>query len=79
MKMTSNFQNTQSAPECQLNQLGTSKTFSILVKSLKDLPYSDLEDLEEDLSFYAETGLIGVQMSRLLDVLREKDMATAAA
>lgn len=77
--MTSNFQKTQSAPQCQLNQLGTAETFKTLAKALKTLPNSDIEDLEDDLSFYAETGLIGVQMSRLLDELREKETASAAA
>lgn len=77
--MAENFQKNQSAPQCQLNKLGTLETFEILVNAMKSLSKNDIEDLEDDLSFYAETGLIGVQMSRLLDELREKDTSTAAA
>ncbi|MEO9825563.1 MAG: hypothetical protein ABJF50_14185 [Paracoccaceae bacterium] len=77
--MAENFQKPQSAPQCQLNELGTADTFKTLVNAMKTLSKSDIEDLEDDLSFYAETGLIGVQMSRLLDELREKESAPAAA
>lgn len=71
-------QKSQSAPQCQLMETGTPRTFRTLLTATKELSQPDIEALEEDLLFYAETGLIGVQMSRLLDALSAKNPSVAA-
>ncbi len=71
-------QKSQSAPQCQLMKTGTPRTFNTLLTATKGLSQSDIEALEDDLLFYEQTGLIGIQMSRLLDVLSNKSQQVAA-
>ena len=67
-----------SAPACQLSQVGTAGTNSILTQAVSGLEDKDIGILEEELGFYAQTGLIGIRMSNLLGELRELSMADAA-
>ncbi len=68
----------QSAPECQLSKIGTPSSYEKLLHKTRTLSDEELYALEEDLSYYAETGLIGINMSRLL-VLLQSDHSPAAA
>ena len=67
-----------SAPECQLSCQGSAHTYDILLKSARSLSDKDLHALEDDLAYYAETGLIGINMSRLLVLLPPNLSAFAA-
>ena len=64
------FEVRQSAPECQLHETGTASSYGILSKAVQSLSDRKLKALEDDLSFYAQTGLIGTHMSWLLVLLR---------
>ncbi len=68
----------RSAPECQLSKRGSALSYDILLKSAQKLSDDDLCALEDDLAYYAETGLIGINMSRLL-VQLQPDSPTLAA
>lgn len=68
----------RSAPECQLSKPGSAQSYEILLKSARKLSDDDLCALEDDLAYYAETGLIGINMSRLL-VQLHPDSPTLAA
>lgn len=68
----------RSALSCQLKQEGTPGSFEALCKTMKTMSRSEISDLEEELSFYAETGLVGIQMSRLLPII-SKAVAIEAA
>lgn len=70
--------NVQSAPACQLKKAGTPDTYQTLLSVVNGLSKEDIIELEEDLSFYSETGLIGIQMSRLLDALNTRQPTRAA-
>lgn len=76
--MIFDLQKSQSAPDCQLQKTGTLETFKILVNATKELSPTDLFELEEDLRFYGETGLIGIQMSRLLEAINRREPSEAA-
>lgn len=67
-----------SAPECQLSKPGSPETLRILLAATQALSSSELTALEEDLNCYADTGLIGVVMSRLLVALNADGAAAAA-
>lgn len=60
----------QPMPELQLRQAGTECSYIALLKASQALTDEDLGLLEEDLSHYARTGLVGVHMSRLLALLQ---------
>lgn len=68
----------QSAPECQLSKMGNAESYETLLNKTRALSDRELRALEDDLSYYAETGLIGINMSRLLVVL-QPDRPPAAA
>ena len=68
----------RSAPESDLRKDGSEFTYSILNAAAGALSDKDLKSLDDDLTFYAQTGLIGVQMSRLMVLLRQNDVAEAA-
>ena len=68
----------RSAPESDLRKDGSASTYSILKAAAANLSDKDLKSLDDDLTFYAQTGLIGVQMSRLMVLLRQTDVAEAA-
>jgi hypothetical protein len=68
----------QSAPDYQLKKAGTLATYQTLLTATGQLSTSDMSELEEDLRFYSETGMIGIQMSRLLDLLNCKASPEAA-
>ena len=76
--MTPNFEMHQSAPECHLNETGTASSYGILIKAAQSLSDREIKDLEDDLRFYDQTGLIGIHMSWLLMLLRRKITAEAA-
>ncbi len=63
------FELNQSAPICQLNKIGTDLSQGVLSKAIRFLSNSDLIALEEDLSVYDQTGLVGVRMSKILALL----------
>lgn len=74
-------------PELQLQEAGTKSSYDTLLKASRTLTDAELNLLEEDLSHYLRTGLVGVQMSRLLVLLqpdatekagKEKCFASAA-
>ena len=68
----------RSAPECQLLETGTASTYGILSKAVRSQSDRKLQALEEELSFYEETGLVGIHMSSLLVLLRQNKTAGAA-
>ena len=76
--MTPNFVQCPSAPESQLCTNGTALSYHILKTAAQSLSERDLKALEDDLTFHAQTGLIGVQMSRLLALLRQHTVSEAA-
>lgn len=71
--------NIPSAPECQLSKLGTEWSFDVMLKKAQTLSDDELSALEEDLSYYSETGLIGINMSRLLVLLQPENAAAQNA
>ena len=60
----------QSMPELQLQETGTEVTYDTLLNASRNLSENERELLEDDLSFYADTGLVGIQMSKLLALLQ---------
>ena len=60
----------QSMPELQLQEAGTESSYDILFRASQTLTDAELSLLEEDLSFYLRTGLVGIHMSRLLVLLQ---------
>lgn len=68
----------RSALACQLQQEGTIRSFQALCDAIDGLGESEIHELEEELSFYTETGLIGVQMSRLMPIISKKLAIVAA-
>ncbi len=77
-KMTTHPEQKLSAPACQLCQVGTAGTKNILMRAVKVLEDKDLSFLEDELGFYAQTGLIGIRMSELLGKLDDLSFAEAA-
>lgn len=67
-----------SAPECQLCKTGSASSYETLLKAAQGLSDDDLKSLEDDLNYYAETGLIGIYMSRLLAMLQPEVSPLAA-
>jgi hypothetical protein len=67
-----------SAPECQLSKAGSERSNNILKRAVQVLETNDLSMLEDELSFYAQTGLIGVRMSRLLGMLKTRILSRVA-
>ncbi|MEM6386341.1 MAG: hypothetical protein AAF718_08920 [Pseudomonadota bacterium] len=67
-----------SAPECQLSTVGSDVSYSVLLESTRELTDDALVALEKDLDYYAETGLIGVNMSKMLALLQTKSANAAA-
>ncbi|MEL7149160.1 MAG: hypothetical protein AAGK71_00430 [Pseudomonadota bacterium] len=61
-----------------MTKVGTSRSYDTLLTSTRTLSDDQLHALEDDLRYYEETGLIGVNMSRLL-VLLQPDSSPAAA
>lgn len=68
----------RSAPDCQLKKPGTPASFEALLLAVRGYSEIELSELEEDLTFYEDTGLIGVHMSRLLDFLNMQKSHEAA-
>ncbi len=68
----------KSLPDLQLCAAGTTGTYDILSQASRALPDTELNALEEELSFYERTGLVGIHMSKLLLLLRMETLATAA-
>ncbi len=77
----------QPMPELQLQEAGTESSYDTLFKASQTLTDAELSLLEEDLSYYLRTGLVGIHMSRLLVLLqldalektvKEKCFASAA-
>ena len=68
----------RTAPESQLCKNGTALTNEILNSAIRALSDRELKSFEDELSFYAQTGLVGIVMSRLLTMLRMDAEATAA-
>ena len=69
----------QSAPACQLQKLGNAQSDKVLNTAVGKLSNEELGGLEADLAFYAETGLIGIYMSRLMKSLHECKTPSRAA
>lgn len=67
-----------SAPECQLTKYGSPQSYELLLNSAKGLSDEALGALEDDLQYYSKTGLIGVNMSRMLAMLQTKGPGLAA-
>lgn len=65
----------RSLPELLLSGEGTADSYALFREELEALSDAELEALEDDLEFYAETKLVGVQMSRLLSVLGRAEPA----
>lgn len=70
--------NGRSALACQLQQEGTRRSFQALCDAVDGLSETEINELEEELSFYTETGLIGIQMSRLMPIISKKLAIVAA-
>ena len=68
----------KSLPDLQLCAAGTKGSYDILSQASRALPDAELKALEEELSFYERTGLVGIHMSKLLLLLRLGALATAA-
>ena len=57
---------------------GTPDSYRLLLRSTKALSNRELAALEDDLEYYAKTGLIGVTMSQLLVQLQPEQPSKAA-
>lgn len=55
-----------SLPELQLREMGTADSFANLLRSTRDLSNLELIALDDELEFYARTGLVGRYMTRLM-------------
>lgn len=69
---------TKSLPELRLCEIGTNLSYDILFGASQLLLDAELKSLEEELSFYTRTGLIGVRMSKILARLQIETSAKAA-
>ena len=69
--MSTRFDRRQSAPSRHLNLTGTAITYGILRWAISTMPDEELRDLEEDLEFYDQTGVVGIHVSRMLGLLRQ--------
>ncbi len=67
-----------SAPECQLLRRGTEGTYSLLLDAAHELSAKSLAGFEEEIDFFSKTGLIGVQMSKMLALIEAKQSDMAA-
>ena len=67
-----------SAPESLLCMTGSAFSYDVLKMASQSLSDRDLKSLEDDLTFYAQTGLVGIQMSRLLTALGKDSVQEAA-
>lgn len=67
-----------SAPESILSRRGSEETFSLFLDAAHELSVDALTRFEEEIEFYTKTGLIGVQMSRMLILVDEKHPNLAA-
>ncbi len=76
--MNCNSKPRRSAPECLLSRLGTARSYETLLKAAQGMSKEELLALEDDLSYYAQTGLIGIYMSRLLAKLQPETRPVAA-
>ena len=54
----------------QLDETGTASTSEALMSAVCDMSDAALQNLEDELEFCGQTGLVGLQMSRLLALLR---------
>lgn len=59
-------------------RIGDADTYGALLSASQGLSDKELKALEDDLSYYAETGLVGVQMSKLLSYLQSESHRVAA-
>lgn len=64
--MTSITEAQQSSPELLLFGQGDARSYDILQEVLQSLSDEELAALEDDISFYTQTRLVGIYMSRLL-------------
>ena len=60
-----------------MKMTGTANSYGILSKAAQSLSDRKLKALEDDLSFYDQTGLVGVHMSWLLVLLHQNKTAKA--
>lgn len=67
--MRQNVASRPSAPECQLSKIGTPESYARLLLATRAMSEKHLQELEEDISFYEKTGLIGVRMSWMLTLV----------
>jgi hypothetical protein len=61
-----------------LSRTGSAHSYETLLRAAQGLSDDELKALEDDLQYYAKTGLIGIYMSRLLAMLQPEDPALAA-
>ena len=60
----------RSASAWQLDETGTASTSNALMSAVQNMSEASLQTLEDELEFCQQTGLVGLQMSRLLALLR---------
>ena len=65
-------------PEIQLQEAGSESSYEALLMASRELSDNELDLLEEDLSYYTHTRLVGVNMSKLLALLQLDASATQA-
>ena len=68
----------QSAPHCQLYRRGSDLSYHVLRRVAQAMPAADLASLEEELTYFAKTGLVGVHMSNVLVALGSERNDAAA-
>lgn len=78
MVMTPAIDPRQSAPARQLSETGDCQSDNIMKAATEALTNRELMALEAEIKLYADTGLVGVYMSRLLGLLRLEHMAEVA-
>jgi len=76
--MSITFHRRQSAPSQLLNQDGTANSYCIQKLAVQKLSGEELLALEDDLEFFDRTGLVGIYMSRILEVLEQNKICTSA-
>ena len=76
--MCTNFKPQESAPVRQLSRPGTKSSYDMLLKATQNLSDNDIVDLENELNFYTQTGLVGLRMSKFLVLLQMDAVAEAA-
>ena len=62
----------------QLEETGTASTSEALMSAVHEMSDAALQNLEDELEFCRQTGLVGLQMSRLLTLLRLDGLNLAA-